>query len=113
MSSFSIQTIEHAIASAAQSIVHQAKTISLVVIPALKKAQASETIIEAVTGVIAPNAVLIERSAFAILGRVLATISDGQAAVAAGGINIALDQTEMADLKSLAVSLKPAPAAAA
>ncbi len=108
---FSIQSVEHAFASAAQSLVHQAKTVSLVILPILRKAQASETIIEAVTAAVSPNAALAERAAFAVLGKVLSAVGDAQAAVAANGLNIQLDQQELADLRALAASLKPAPVA--
>ncbi len=111
--SFSISSLEHAFASAAQSLVHSAKTVSLVVLPILRKAQASEAIIEAVTAAVSPNAALAERAAFAVLGKVLSAISDAQAAAAANGVNIALDQQEMADLRALATSLKPAAPASA
>jgi len=108
--SFKISTLEHALASAAQAIVHQAKTITSLVIPALQKAQSAQPIIDAVLSTVNPNAALIERASFAILGKVLSALSDGQAAVQAGGVNIALDAQELADLKALASSLKPIPA---
>ncbi len=108
--SFSITSIEHAIASAAQHIVHEAQTIANVVIPALKKVQAAQPTIDAVLNTINPQAATIERASFFVLGRVLAAVTDGQAAVTAGGLNLQLNAQELADLKALAASLKPAPA---
>ncbi len=110
MASFSISTLEHAFASVAQAIVHEAQTIAHVVLPALVKIQAAQPTIDAVLSTVNPQAAIIERASFAVLGKCLAAIHDGQAVAQANGLNIVLDQTELADLKALAASLKPAPA---
>ncbi len=110
MASFSISSLEHAFASVAQAIVHEAQTIAHVVIPALVKVQAAQPTIDAVLNTINPQAATIERASFFVLGRVLAAVTDGQAAAAAGGLNLQLNAQELADLRALAASLKPAPA---
>jgi predicted negative regulator of RcsB-dependent stress response len=99
---FSFNSMEHALASWAKKVVEDARVITAAVVPVLKKAQANEQTIEAVTALVSPQAVVAERAAFAVLGKALKAVTDGQAAAAQNGINIALDQTEIDDLKSLA-----------
>jgi hypothetical protein len=96
-----ITTTEHALASAAKDIVAAAKFVQSSVLPALTKAQAQASTIEAVTGLVNPAAVNIERAAFAVLGAVIKGIGDGSQAVAAGGINVLLDAALVADIKAI------------
>lgn len=103
-----INTLEHAFAKAAQDIVTAAKFVSGTIVPALKKAQASETVIEAVTGTVSKEAVNVERSAFAILGVVVKAIEDAGAAGAAGGLSVTLDAALVADLKTIIPAIKGA-----
>jgi len=105
--SISIGSVEHAIAIAAQKLVAEAKLVTQTIVPVLRRAQASEATIESVTALVNPNAVVVERAAFAVLGKILAAMQDGQAAVQASGLNIQLDAQELADLKALAATLKP------
>ncbi len=109
--SFSISTVEHALASAAHQIVKDARLIVSVVIPALKKVQAEEPVIESVTALVSPGAVAIERAAFAVLGKVLAAIGAVEAVSGAvsgtSSVNVVLDPSEIQELKALAAQLKP------
>src|ERR1043166_907092 len=99
---FSFSSTEHVLASWAKGVVEDARFVFNHVVPLLKKAQASEGTIEAITGLVSPQAVVAERAAFAILGKVLKAVADGETAAQAGGVNIALDKTEIEDLKALA-----------
>src|ERR1035438_5731552 len=63
-----ITTTEHAYATAAKDIVTAAKFVQTNVLPVLSKAQTQASTIEAVTGLVSPAAVNIERAAFAVLG---------------------------------------------
>ena len=63
---------------------------------------------EALTSLVDPNAVNIERAAFAVLGKICAAIADAGNAVAANGLSLQLDAQEIADLKAIAVYLQTA-----
>ena len=57
-----ITSVEHALAAAARDTVNIAKFVETSVLPALKTAQANSSTIEAVTGLISPQAANIERA---------------------------------------------------
>ena len=101
---FTIQKAEHAVASVAHDIVKVARAV----VPVLQKVQGQEATVEALTSLVDPNAVNIERSAFAVLGKICVAITDAGNAVAANGINVQLDTQEIADLKSIAAYLQQA-----
>lgn len=101
-----ITTIEHVYAKAAQDVVAAAKFILHTVVPVLKKAAASEKTVEDITGLIDPQAVNVERAAFAVLGHVIKAIESTEAAVSAGGVNIQLDAALIADIKSIIPTVK-------
>ena len=101
-----ITTTEHALASAAREIVAAAKFIQSSVLPVLTKASAKASTIEAVTGLVSPAAVNIERAAFAVLGVVIKAIGDGGQAIAAGGVNVLLDAALVADIKAIMSAVK-------
>jgi hypothetical protein len=99
-----LQKVEHAIASVAHDIVKVARAV----VPVLQKVQAQEQTVEALTSLVDPNAVNIERAAFAVLGKICVAITDAGDAVAANGLNLQLDAQEIADLKSIAAYLRTA-----
>jgi hypothetical protein len=99
-----ISSTEHAFATAAQDIVKAARFVQSVAIPALKKVAAAEPTIEAITGLVDPQAVNIERTAFAILGKVLSSLDAGAAGDA--GMNVTLDPTIVSDLKAIQGTIK-------
>jgi len=98
----SLQKVEHAIASVAHDIVKVARAV----VPVLQKVQGQEATVEALTSLIDPNAVNIERAAFAVLGKACVAITDVGNAVAANGLNLQLDAQEVTDLKAIAVYLQ-------
>lgn len=104
MSLFS--SIQHVYASAAADIVKFAKFVENSVVPALKKVQANEATLIAVTAAVSPQAANIERVAFSVLGTVIKAVEDGVAAGTAGGINIALDQALIADIKAILPAIR-------
>jgi hypothetical protein len=106
MSTNLITTADHAFASAAKDIVAVAKTIQSSVLPVLTKAATQASTIEAVTGLVCPAAVNIERAAFAVLGAIIKAITDAGTAVAAGGLNVQLDAALVADVKSIIPAVK-------
>ena len=109
-----LNSVEHALASAASDVVKVAKFVEQSVLPVLKKAQADAPTIEAVTALISPQAANIERVGFAVLGLVIKAIDDAGAVAGSNGLNITLDAALVADIKSIASVVKgAAPVAAA
>ena len=74
----------------------------------LKKAQAEAPTIEAVTALVSPQAANIERVGFAVLGVVIKAIDDAGAAAGANALNVTLDAQLIADIKSIASTVKGA-----
>ena len=103
---FSIQSVEHGIASVAADVVKGAKAVAA----AITKVQGAETAVEAFTTVIDPSAVAIERAAFAALGVVLKTVNDAGAAAGTGSVNVPLDSAFIADLKGIWPAIRSAAA---
>lgn len=100
--SFSFQSLGHFFAYAAQEIVRGAKAIESVLV----RIQAHEQVIEQITGLINPQAVLIERAAFAMLGKVMHAVHDAGEAAMADGLNIVLDAQTIADVRALIPAVK-------
>ena len=96
-----ITTAEHAMAIAAQNIVRDWKYVESKVLPALQDVEAKATSIEAVTGLVSESAANIEKAAFGVLGFVIKAIQDVTAAAAGGGLNVSLDASVVADIKSI------------
>ena len=65
------------------------------------KAQKAEPEIEAISSLFFPQAVELERGAFALLGMAAQAVKETGDAAAANGINIVLDQQLIADIKLL------------
>jgi hypothetical protein len=101
-----ITTTDHAFASAAKDIVAASKVIQSSVLPVLTKAATQASTIEAVTGLVSPAAVNIERVAFALLGVIIKAITDGGQAIVAGGLNVQLDAALVADIKAILPTVK-------
>src|SRR5215813_9487972 len=108
-----LNSIEHALASAASHLIKVAKFVEQSVLAVLKKAQADAPTIEAVTTLVSPQAANIERVGFAVLGLVIKAIDDAGTAAGANGLNVTLDAQLVADIKSIAPVVKGAVPAAA
>lgn len=103
-----IVTTEHALAAAAAKVVTYAKYINEHVVPILVKAKADEATVEAVTAIVSPQAVGIERVAYAILGLALKALADGTNAASANGLSMQLDTAFLEDLKAIAPAVHAA-----
>ena len=103
-----ISSIEHSLAVAASDTVKAAKFVETRVLLVLKKAQADQSTIEAITSLISPQAANIERAGFAVLGVVIKALDDAAAAAGANGLNVTLDAQLVADIKSIALAVKGA-----
>jgi hypothetical protein len=103
-----INSVEHALAVAASDTVKAAKFVETSVLPVLKKAQADQSTIEAVTGLVSPQAANIERAGFAVLGVVINALDAAGAAAGAKGLNVSLDAQLVADIKAIAAAVKGA-----
>ena len=97
-----ITNIEHALATAASGTLKAAKFGETSVLPVLKKAQADQSTIEAVTSLVSPQAANIERVGFAVLGVVINALDAAGAAAGANGLNVTLNARPVADIKSIA-----------
>ena len=103
-----ITSVEHALDAAASDTVKVAKFVETSVLPALKTAQANSSTIEAVTGLVSPQAANIERAGFAVLGVVINAIDAAGAAAGANGLNVTLDAQLVSDIKAIASAVKGA-----
>ena len=108
-----IQSVEHALATAASDTVKGAKFVETSVLPVLKKAQANQSTIESITSLVSPSAANIERAGFAVLGVIINAIDAAGAAGSANGLNLTLDAQLVADIKSIAGAVKGAVAVSA
>lgn len=117
MSQFGFKNIGHFFATVAGDIVKGARAVGGV----LLKVGKVEPEIEALTSLCFPQAVELERGAFALLGMAAQAIHEAGDAAEANGLNLALDKQLVADIKALIASIeqyakaagvnKPAPAA--
>jgi hypothetical protein len=98
---FKFSSLAHALATAAQTIVSEAKLIETVI----AKVQGQAPLIETLTGFVSPQAVLIERAAFGILGKVSHAVIDAGAAASQSGLNVQFDAAEIADLREISRTL--------
>jgi hypothetical protein len=103
-----ISSFEHAPATAASVTLKVAKFVERSVLPVLKKAQADQSTIEAVTSLVSPQAANIERVGFAVLGVVINALDDANAAASTSGLNVTLDAQLVSDIKSIATAVKGA-----
>jgi hypothetical protein len=103
-----INSVEHALAVAASDTVKAAKFVETSVLPVLKKAQADQSTIEAVTALVSPQAANIERAGFAVLGVIINALDAAGAAAGANGLNVTLDAQLVADVKAIAAAVKAA-----
>lgn len=97
MSQFSFKNIGHFFSTVAGDIVKGARAVGNVML----KAQKAEPEIEALSALLFPQAVELERGAFALLGMAAQAVNEAGDAAAANGINLALDAQLVADIKAL------------
>jgi hypothetical protein len=96
-----LTSVEHVFAAAITDARKAAKVIQQTILPALQTVHADASTIEAISGLIDPRLVNVERAADAVLGLVIKAITDAGSAQAAGGVNITLDAALVADIKSI------------
>jgi hypothetical protein len=97
MSQFSFKNVGHFFATMASDIVKGARAVGNVI----TKVESAEPQIEAVTSLFFPQAVELERGAFALLGMAAQAVNDTGSAAGANGLNIALDAQLVADIRAL------------
>lgn len=95
--SFGFKNIGHFFATVAGDIVKGARVVGSV----MQQAQKAEPEIEAISSLFFPQAVELERGAFALLGIAAQAVKETGDAAAANGINIVLDQQLISDIKLL------------
>lgn len=101
MSQFSFKNIGHFFATVAGEVVKGARAVA----GAMAKAQKAEPEIEAITALLFPQAVELERGAFALLGMAAQAVTEAGDAAEANGLNIALDKQLVADIKALIAAI--------
>lgn len=97
MSQFSFKSIGHFFATMSSDIVKGARAVG----GAMAKAGSAEATVEGITALLFPQAVELERGAFALLGMAAQAVSATGAAAGANGINLTLDAQLVADIKAL------------
>jgi hypothetical protein len=100
--SFSFKSIGHAIAHTANELV----TISKKVSSAIVGIKGHEEQIEALTSLVFPQAVELERAAFYCLGVLAEAVDAAGTAAASNGLNIKLDQDVVAAIQKLSAAVK-------
>jgi hypothetical protein len=95
--SFGFKDTGHFFATIAADIVKGARAVASVMI----KAQKAEPDAEALTKLFFPQAVELERGAFALLGVAAQAVTDAGNAAEANGVNVTLDAQLVADIKVL------------
>lgn len=106
---FGFQSIAHAFATIAQDVVKVAKKVGPVAAKAaieLQKVQGSEQTVEAITALVDPRAVVIERAAYQSLGHLVAACNATASAAGGGAVTVSLDAEAIAEYKALGESLK-------
>ena len=96
-----ILSIEHALSTLAHDIVKGAHAVDSFLAKASIKATAAAPTIEALTAMVDPAAVPFERAAFAALGLIAKAAGEADAAAAAKGLTITLDQQAWADFQAI------------
>lgn len=102
MSQFGFKNIGHFFATVAGDIVKGARAVGGV----LLKVGKAEPEIEALTSLCFPQAVELERGAFALLGMAAQAIHEAGDAAEANGLNLALDKQLVADIKALIAAIE-------
>ncbi len=95
--SFGFKNIGHFFATVAGDIVKGARAVASVML----KVGKAEPEVEAISSLLFPQAVALERGAFALLGLAAQAVQEAGDAASANGINIALDAQLVADIKAL------------
>jgi hypothetical protein len=95
--SFGFKDTGHFFATVAADIVKGARVVASV----MAKAEKAEPESEALTALFFPQAVELERGAFALLGVAAQAVTDAGNATEANGVNVALDAQLVADIKAL------------
>lgn len=103
--SFKISSIEHALAVAAEDVVKGAKAVDAFIQKVAAIGTKNQALIENLTGLVDPQAVPIERAAFAALGLIAKAAADADVATAAKGLSISLDEQTLADFKAIYADL--------
>lgn len=100
--SFGFKSIGHFFAVVFSDVAKGAKAVEKAVV----KVAPSEATVEALTALVYPPAVLIERAAYSILGKVAGAAHDAGTAADAQGLNVVFDAQEIADIREIIALVK-------
>ena len=102
MSQFSFKNVGHFFATVASDIVKGARAAATVMLQVRK----AEPEVEGITALLFPQAVELERGAFALFGLAAQAVSEAGDAAAVNGLNITLDQQLINDIKALVQAIE-------
>jgi hypothetical protein len=100
--SFGFRNIGHFFATVAGDIVKGARAVASVMV----KVEKVEPEVEALSALLFPQAVELERGAFALLRMAAQAVKEAGDATEANGINLVLDQQLIADIKKLVQAIE-------
>ena len=100
--SFGFKNIGHFFATVAGDIVKGARAVANVMV----KVGKAEPEVEAISSLFFPQAVALERGAFALLGLAAQAVQEAGDVAEAKGVNLVLDQQLIADIKALIVAIE-------
>lgn len=100
--SFGFKNIGHFFATVAGDIVKGARAVANVMV----KVGKAEAEVEAISSLFFPQAVALERGAFALLGLAAQAVKEAGDAASQNGINLVLDQQLIVDIKALIVAIE-------
>jgi hypothetical protein len=95
--SFTWQSVGHAFASLFKDVV----TVSNKVVAVLGEVGKDSALIEQLTSLVSPQAVVVEQIAFGALGDLVAAVQALDSASAANGVNVTFDGTVVAEVQKL------------
>jgi len=100
--SFGFKNVGHFFATVAGDIVKGARAVATVMV----KVGKAEPEVEAISSLFFPQAVALERGAFALLGLAAQAVHEAGDVAEAKGVNLVLDQELIADIKALIVAIE-------
>lgn len=103
-----ILTLEHAYAAGIRELKIIGAFVESKALPVMVTVEAKMPTVEAITGLVCPSLVNIERTAEAVLAKCIVAVEDAEKAAAGGMVNVALDAALVADIKAIAPAVKAA-----
>jgi hypothetical protein len=101
-----ILTLEHAYAAGIRELKIIGTFVEAQALPVMEKVESAAPTVEAITGLVCPALVNIERTADAVLAKCIVAVEDAAKAAAGGFVNVQLDAALVEDIKAIAPAVK-------